>query len=349
MPDYSGSSPRHRPRKRSRSPSFSGDEYRKDTSSRRHGSRSSYRKEDRRGSRGYPERPSQHRRHRSRSPEDDDRRRIKREISDDSISAASKRRRHSNERHHHRDRYRSDSRSPVPKSRRHDSHDRDRERHRDRDRGEKLSQRNIPTESLDFAPAKRSKGPLPSQQAAFTKTSSDPADDGAVIKSDNQTPSKQKPNYAPSGLLAAETNTVANTSIVLKYNEPPESRLPPPSQPWRLYVFKNKDLLETIPLHNRTCWLFGREKTVCDVPVEHPSASKQHAVLQFRYVEKVVGEFGEKKGKVGLYVLDLESANGTKVNGEAVPARRFLECRNGDVIQFGESVREYVILLPPKE
>ena len=169
-----------------------------------------------------------------------------------------------------------------------------------------------------------------------------------MIKPDKEG-DKQKPNYAPSGLLAAETNTVANTGIVLKYNEPPESRLPPPSQPWRLYVFKKKDLLDTIPLHTRPCWLFGREKTVCDVAVEHPSASKQHAVLQFRYVEKVVGEFGEKKGHVGLYVLDLESANGTKLNGEVVPVSRFLECRTGDVIQFGESTREYVVLLPPRE
>ena len=160
---------------------------------------------------------------------------------------------------------------------------------------------------------------------------------------------KEKPNYAPSGLLAAETNTVANTSIVLKYNEPPESRLPPASQPWRLYVFKSKDLLDTIPLATRTCWLFGREKAVVDVVVEHPSCSKQHAVLQFRHVEKSVGEFGEKKAKVGLYLLDLESANATKLNGDVVPKRRYVECRNGDVIGFGDSTREYVVLLPPKE
>ena len=88
---------------------------------------------------------------------------------------------------------------------------------------------------------------------------------------------------------------------------------------------------------------------MCDVPVEHPSASKQHAVLQFRYLEKRVGEFGEKKGKVGLYVLDLESANGTKLNGEVLPSRRFVECKSGDMVQFGESTREYVVLLPPKE
>lgn len=191
---------------------------------------------------------------------------------------------------------------------------------------------------------KRSAAPLPSQKSAFAIESNTES-----ASKDDPPKEKQKPTYAPSGLLAAETNTVGNTGIVLKYNEPPESRLPPASQPWRLYVFKASDVLDTIQLHTRTCWLFGRESQIVDVPVEHPSCSKQHAVLQFRYVEKSVGEYGERKGGVGLYVIDLESANGTTLNGKSVPKRRFVECRNGDVIKFGESTREYVVLLPPKE
>lgn len=159
---------------------------------------------------------------------------------------------------------------------------------------------------------------------------------------------KQKPNYAPTGKLAAETNTVANTSIVLKYNEPPEARLPPSSAAWRLYVFKGSDLLETLPTHERSCWLFGRERAVVDFPTEHPSCSKQHAVLQFRYTEKK-NEWGEKQGGVKPYVIDLDSANGTRVNGEKVPERRYVEVRSGDVVMFGESTREYVLMLPPKD
>ena len=81
---------------------------------------------------------------------------------------------------------------------------------------------------------------------------------------------------------------------------------------------------------------------------EHPSCSKQHAVVQFRYVEKK-DEFGEKVGNVKPYVLDLESANGTRVNGEMVPERRYVELMSGDVLKFGESTREYVLILPPKE
>lgn len=75
-----------------------------------------------------------------------------------------------------------------------------------------------------------------------------------------------------------------------------------------------------------------------DFPVEHPSCSKQHAVLQFRYTEKK-GEWGERRGGVKPYVIDLESANGTRVNGETVPERRFVEVRSKDVVTFGESTR----------
>ncbi|MCJ1449232.1 MAG: hypothetical protein MMC23_009752 [Stictis urceolatum] len=128
---------------------------------------------------------------------------------------------------------------------------------------------------------------------------------------------------------------------------PPDARKPPGSSDWRLYVFKGSETLETVQLGERSCWLFGRERTVADFPIEHLSCSKQHAVLQFRYVEKA-NEFGERKGSVKPYVIDLESANGTKVNTEKVPEKRFVELASGDVVCFGESTREYVIMLAPR-
>ncbi|KAL8789103.1 MAG: hypothetical protein Q9213_001366 [Squamulea squamosa] len=207
--------------------------------------------------------------------------------------------------------------------------------------------RQSPSLSLSPPPqSKRSNWPLPSQNEAYKGTSTN------LDKPSNTSPSlgpeKQKPNYAPSGRLAAETNTVANTSIVLKYHEPPECRLPPSSQPYLLYIFKSSDLLSKLTLNERSCWLFGREKMVADIRIEHPSASKQHAVLQFRHVVRK-DEFGEKKGGVGLYLLDLDSANGSFLNGERVEGRRFVEVRHGDVLKWGESIREYVVLVPPKD
>ncbi|GAB1744274.1 hypothetical protein NU219Hw_g1421t1 [Hortaea werneckii] len=159
---------------------------------------------------------------------------------------------------------------------------------------------------------------------------------------------KQKPNYKPTGLLAKEANTVAGTSKVLKYHEPPEARKPPPREAWRLYVFKKHDLTSTIHLHERSVWLVGRDQSITDLHVEHPSISKQHAVIQFRYLTST-DEYGEKRSRVRPYLIDLESANGTRLNGEQVGASRYVELVDGDVVGFGESEREYVMMLPPAE
>jgi smad nuclear-interacting protein 1 len=91
---------------------------------------------------------------------------------------------------------------------------------------------------------------------------------------------KQKPNYKPTGLLAKEANTVQGTTTVLKYHEPAEARKPPAKEQWRMYVFKDKDLVDTIYLYTRSVWLFGRDEKVTDVFLEHPLVSKQHAAIQ---------------------------------------------------------------------
>jgi smad nuclear-interacting protein 1 len=132
----------------------------------------------------------------------------------------------------------------------------------------------------------------------------------------------------------------------LKYHEPPEARKPPSKEQWRMYVFKEKDLLDTVYLHERSVWLFGRDRKVTDMLLEHPSVSKQHAVIQFRYINST-NEYGDRSGKVKPYLIDLESANGTKLNGKKVEPSRFVELVDGDVVVFGNSEREYVMMLPP--
>ena len=113
-----------------------------------------------------------------------------------------------------------------------------------------------------------------------------------------------------------------------------------------MYVFKKKDLLDTIYLHQRSVWLAGRDPNVTDLLLEHPSITKQHAVIQFRYIT-TTNEYGDKASKVKPYLIDLESANGTRLNGKRVEASRFVELVDGDVIAFGDSEREYVLMLPP--
>ncbi|CAN6914240.1 unnamed protein product [Brassica oleracea] len=41
------------------------------------------------------------------------------------------------------------------------------------------------------------------------------------------------------------------------------------------YVFKDGEPLRLIPLqlHSQSCYLFGREKRIADIPTDHPSCS----------------------------------------------------------------------------
>ncbi|PSN62820.1 SMAD/FHA domain-containing protein [Corynespora cassiicola Philippines] len=195
----------------------------------------------------------------------------------------------------------------------------------------------------------RSKKPLPSQELSFRGT-----DNAAQppSKYGGAPPAKEKPNFKPTGLLAKAANRVEGTKISLKYHEPAEARKPPSSAQWRLFIFKGDDVVDTIELWERSCWLFGRESKVVDVVLEHPSASGQHAVVQFRYIERVVtDEFGvrQTRGKVKPFVIDLESSNGTELNGEPLETSRYFELRDKDVLKFAGSEREYVVMLPPKE
>ena len=44
------------------------------------------------------------------------------------------------------------------------------------------------------------------------------------------------------------------------------------------------------------------------------------------------------------YIMDLESTNKTWLNGEELEPARYYELREKDVLKFGESVREYVLM-----
>lgn len=57
-----------------------------------------------------------------------------------------------------------------------------------------------------------------------------------------------------------------------------------PRLKWRLYPFKNDQPLEPYKVHRKSWYLLGRDRHVCDIPLDHPSCSKQHAVLQYRLV-----------------------------------------------------------------
>jgi smad nuclear-interacting protein 1 len=66
-------------------------------------------------------------------------------------------------------------------------------------------------------------------------------------------------------------------------------------------------------------------------------------VLQYRSVD-VENEEGDVTKVVKPYLLDLESTNGSFVNAERLEPARYYELREKDVVKFGLSSREFVIL-----
>uniref|UniRef100_A0A0R3S6N9 FHA domain-containing protein n=1 Tax=Elaeophora elaphi TaxID=1147741 RepID=A0A0R3S6N9_9BILA len=150
---------------------------------------------------------------------------------------------------------------------------------------------------------------------------------------------KEKPNFEPSGKLAEDTNTYRG--VVIKYNEPSDAHLP--KLRWRLYPFKGDEALPVLYIHRQSAYLIGRDRKIADLPVDHPSCSKQHAVFQYRLTPKDLPD-GTTVNRIRPYIIDLGSANGTYLNNERIESQRFVELREKDVLKFGFSTREFVLL-----
>ncbi|XP_066538729.1 smad nuclear-interacting protein 1 [Hoplias malabaricus] len=150
---------------------------------------------------------------------------------------------------------------------------------------------------------------------------------------------KEKPNFELSGALVEDTNTFRG--VVIKYNEPPEARIP--KRRWRLYPFKNDEPLPVMYIHRQSAYLLGRQRKIADIPIDHPSCSKQHAVFQYRLVEHTRAD-GTTGRRVKPYIIDLGSGNGTFLNNQRIEPQRYYELKEKDVLKFGFSSREYVLL-----
>lgn len=86
-----------------------------------------------------------------------------------------------------------------------------------------------------------------------------------------------------SGKLAAESNKAADGKTVMKYQPPPEARVCK-KPTWRLYIFKgDAEAGAPLSLTQHPFYLFGKDRGVADIPTDHPSCSRQHAVLVFRW------------------------------------------------------------------
>ncbi|XP_057249882.1 FHA domain-containing protein DDL isoform X2 [Beta vulgaris subsp. vulgaris] len=229
---------------------------------------------------------------------------------------------------------------------------RERKSEKERDRGPRHRRSESPLDhhrhrgrhhSRSPPPASRSRARDEDEASRGAAHLDDGSDSLAMMEATEQaleTKQKQKPSFALSGKLAEETNRVRG--ITLLFTEPPDARQP--NVRWRLYVFKGGEVLnEPLYVHRQSCYLFGRERRVADIPTDHPSCSKQHAVLQYRQVEKEKPD-GMMSKEVRPYLMDLGSTNKTFVNDNAIEPQRYYELFEKDTIRFGNSSREYVLL-----
>ena len=118
-----------------------------------------------------------------------------------------------------------------------------------------------------------------------------------------------------------------------KVNYTPPEWSAAPTHPFRLEVIKNGAVVESVDVANKAFVLIGRQEDVCDIAMQHPSISRQHAVIQHR-------DSGE------IFVYEMGSTHGTLLNKRRLPAKEHVEMSVGDVLRFGASSRVYCLLGP---
>ncbi|KEG04360.1 fork head domain protein, putative [Plasmodium vinckei vinckei] len=151
------------------------------------------------------------------------------------------------------------------------------------------------------------------------------------ITSDNNV--REGQNFNPSGLLAQSKDY--KNGVELKYTESIDSEMP--DKKWRLYVFLNtatEEPHEILRIHEKPYYLIGKDELVADIILRNMSISKQHAVIQFK----------KHENKILPFLIDLNSTNGSYLNNEKIDPNKFYELRETDLLRFGSSGREYVLL-----
>ena len=138
--------------------------------------------------------------------------------------------------------------------------------------------------------------------------------------------------------------TMIHTSKIDKFSAPPkDAPLPYIEPPWSgkctaaysFDILKSGKIIDSLDLTSRNYFVFGRLKS-CDVPMDHPSLSRYHAVVQYCSQE-------QPNRDVGWYLYDLGSTHGSFVNKQKVAARIYVRLRVGYMIKLAGSSRLHIL------
>jgi hypothetical protein len=129
------------------------------------------------------------------------------------------------------------------------------------------------------------------------------------------------------------------------YTVPDWARHSPEALRYSLEVIKDGAVVDEIELLSqedpqkpqiKSYYILGRQPDIVDILLEHPSLSRQHAVLQFRDDD-------------ALMCLDFNSAQGTFVNKVQLEQGVYQRIYVGDILKFGQSTRLYVVKGPESQ
>ena len=155
---------------------------------------------------------------------------------------------------------------------------------------------------------------------------------------------KEKPNFEPSGILLKDLemdyNKSINSKIIINYNPPNDSIIPDKNEIWFLFKFSEdkKEDEETYKLIDKEYFLIGKDPRICDIRIKQKNISRQHAVIQFRKIRK------EKDWQILPYLIDLNSTNGTYLNGDKIDNKKYYELREKDQLNFGDKNIDFLLM-----
>ncbi|KAL2620506.1 hypothetical protein R1flu_000711 [Riccia fluitans] len=111
--------------------------------------------------------------------------------------------------------------------------------------------------------------------------------------------------------------------------QPPDWAVDPRPGVFWLDVLKDGEVVDKISLDRRRC-IFGRQNVMCDLVLDHPSVSRQHAAV-----------VQHKNGSI--FVIDLGSVHGTFVANERLTKGNPVELEIGQSLRFAASTRLYIL------
>ena len=172
-----------------------------------------------------------------------------------------------------------------------------------------------------FAFSKPMLAPRPKQKKELLSSDTD-SDSSQLLQSVS---AEKKQTKSPAEKLAK--------APPLPYKEPVWSGSP--SEEYYLEVLKGGSIISKIDLTDKAFHVFGRLET-CDVPLEHPSLSRYHLVLQYRLM-------GDSEHDPGFYLYDLGSTHGSWFNKQQMQGRVYYRIRVGHMFKLGGSSRMYLL------